>query len=130
MCCVVGLLSGCAFLTDSFFLAKFDPIEYRSIVDIRALARNSILQCDDGITSKTNARYIVNEIDFLILYDEPFAHNTDVQKSLVELHNIAAGLHQQYSKEDNVSVAFCKLKFSTIDVDAGIIQKVIGSKPK
>lgn len=126
----VILLSSCAFISDSYFLAKFDPIEYKSIVDIRVLARSSEAYCDTPSVSASNAQLVVEEIDFLMLYDEPITHNLDIQKSLIELRKIAVGLKQQYNITDTVSPAFCKLKFSTIDINAGIIQKVIGNKPR
>lgn len=127
---LVVMLSGCAFITESYLAAKFDPVEYQTIVKIRAMAKNSNVECSDHAASKANAIALSKELDYLIMYDEPVAHNTEVQHSLSELRNIVNGLVNQYTDAAIVSPAFCSIKFKIIENDAGIIQKVIGNKPR
>jgi len=128
--CLISLLSSCAFITDSFLLAKFDPIEYQSMVKIRVMAKDAIATCDDREVSKANVEKLKKELEFLITYDEPIAHNTNVQHSLNELHEIVNGLSKHYKDTEKVSTTFCVLKLQIIANDAGVIQKVIGTKPK
>jgi len=122
-------LSGCM-LIDSYLMTKYDPNEYKLITDIRAEAQTYKTQCDDAVSSKQNAVKLAYDSQLFALYSEHIPRNKDLIKASADLHLIAQGLSDQYTKSDKVSVAFCKIKFDSVEKSAEKIQTVIGSKPR
>lgn len=128
----VLLLSGCATfdtLVDSF-LMKYDSSEYQQIADIRTTASLSKGTCDNFDVSKQQADTISKKTVGFKNHTQYLPHNDKVINSAIDLDKMAQGLKDQYTKNDKVSTAFCKIKFETIEKSAETIQKVVGSKPR
>ena len=123
------MLSGCA-LVDAYLMTHYDPNEYKLITEIRAEAQIYKSQCDDAIVSKANATKLVNDTQLFVLYSEHVPRNDDVIRASKDLHIIAHGLSDQYSKTDKVSSGFCKIKFTSIETSAAKMQQVIGKRPR
>ena len=121
-------LSGCT-LIESYFLAKFDPNEYKIITEIRTDAGKSKTQCDNAERSKINAELISDKTVLFANYSQHIKYNTDTVSASKSLDEIAQGLRDRYSK-GSVSVAFCKIKFESIEHSAETMQTVIGNKPR
>jgi hypothetical protein len=124
----ITLLSGCSIL-DAYLLTHYDPNEYKIITDIRAEAQLFKAQCDDAELSKANAVKIANDTQLFVLYSEHVPRNENVISASKDLHTIAQGLADQYSKA-KVSPAFCKIKFASIETSADKMQTTIGSRPR
>ena len=64
-----------------------------------------------------------------MLYSQYQPHNNPVIKASAELDKIAQGLKDRYNKPP-VSPAFCRIKFSSIERSAELIQHVLGNRPR
>lgn len=126
--CAVALLSGCTLL--DAYLMKYDPNEYQMISDIRTTASIAKTQCDNPLTSISNASIISNKTLAFVQFTQYQPRNDKVKAASVELDKIAQGLKDQYAKSEKVSPMFCKLKFSGIETSAETIQRVVGDKPR
>jgi len=125
----VFLLNGCA-LVDAYLMTKYDPNEYSLITTIRADAGQFKNSCTDAVASKDNANKIAYETILFKNYSENIPKNDNGYKSAIALNEIAQGLADRYNKPDPVSPIFCKLKFGGIESSAGLMQHVIGNKPR
>lgn len=125
----VVLLPGCA-LVDAYLMTKYDPNEYRIITEIRTDAAKGKTQCEDAVVSRANANSIADKTQLFVFYSEQVPRNQNVQNASVELNKIAQGLVELYNKPQAPSVAFCKIKFGTIETSAATMQHVIGNKPR
>lgn len=125
----VSMLSGCALL-DAYLMTHYDPNEYKIITDIRADAQNFKAQCDDPVASKANAVKLAHETQLFVLYSEHIPRNDLLISASKDLNTIAQGLSDQYTKSDKVSTGFCKIKFSSIEVNADKMQKTIAHRPR
>lgn len=124
-----SLLSGCA-LVDAYFMTHYDPNEYKIITDIRANAQVYKSQCDDAVQSKANAINMANQTQLFVLYSEHIPKNDLLISASKDLHTIAQGLADQYSKFDKVSPGFCKIKFSNLETSSDKMQLTIGKRPR
>lgn len=124
----LSLLGGCALV--EAFLMKYDPNEYQQISDIRTNAYLGQLTCDNQEKSKEQANTLAVKTLTFKQFVEHLPHNDKVIAASVDLDKMAQGLKEQYAKSAKVSVAFCKIKFQTIEKSAESMQKVIGDKPK
>jgi hypothetical protein len=111
-------------------MTHYDPNEYKLITDIRAEAQIYKSQCDDLATSKTNAIKLANNTHLFVLYSEHIPRNDQLISASQDLHTIAQGLVDQYAKSDKVSTGFCKIKFTSIESNADIMQKTIAGRPR
>ena len=125
---LIGLLSGCSVLSESYNM-KYDQGEYRLITDIRVDAQNFQDECTDPVQAKVNATIIKRRTDLFEAYVQYIPLDTDVQKASIELGNIAKGLEAQYKKAP-VSPTFCRIKLEVIEHAAKSMQAVIGNKPR
>ena len=126
---LILILSNCA-LYDAYTMTPFDANEYKLITDIRAEAQIAKEQCNDVLLSKTNAIKLLNDTQLFVLYSEYIPSNNNVISSSKDLHTIAQGLVDQYAKSDKVSTGFCKIKFTSIESNADIMQKTIAGRPR
>lgn len=125
----VTLLPGCA-VWDAFFMTKYDPSEYKVIAEIRTEARQYKNDCENPVLAKTNAVHMANKTEFFMLFSEQVPNNNNVIAASKELHNIALGLADSYKKEKPPSVAFCKIKYGTLESNATTMQTIIGKRPR
>lgn len=126
------LLSGCATydkVLDAIFM-KYDSNEYRVITEIRSNANLFKDSCDKNDIAKFNAQILSHQSHHFVNLTQYLPRNSVVNKSAQELDKIVQGLHEQYKKNEKVSVTFCKLKLSTIEKNAELMQKTIGDKPR
>jgi len=121
-------LSGCA-LVDAYLMTHYDPNEYKTITEIRAKAQQFKNQCDDAIISQINAVKVATDTQYFVLYSEHIPRNDNMIAASKDLHDIAQGLADQYSKA-KVSPAFCKIKFTSIETSADRMQTVIAGRPR
>lgn len=122
------LLAGCGTMLDSY-LMKYDPNEYLMITGIRTSAHQFKESCTDAAQSKTNAAHLNTQTTLFKNYVQYLPHNDKVINASKDLDKIAEGLNSQYQK-GSVSLAFCKIKFESIEKSAETMQKVIGDKPR
>lgn len=125
---LVVSLSGCA-LVDAYLMTKYDPNEYKSITDIRAEAQLYKGQCANELLSITNANKLAFDTRAFAMYSENVPRNENVINASAELDKIAQGLATQYNN-GKVSTIFCKIKFESIEHNAGTMQKIIGARPR
>jgi hypothetical protein len=126
------VLSGCSTVNNlvDAYLMKYDPIEYKLIVDIRTISMLAKDKCDDVESSKKTANRLGALSLELMHFAEYQPHNKPVKESSVDLNNIVQGLKNQYNSDKPVSPVFCKIKFKSIEDTAIKIQQMEGSKPK
>jgi len=125
----VLMLSSCTVI-DAYLMTHYDPNEYNNITVIRADAGQFKNKCDDAVASRANAERIAYETNAFKLYSENIPKNDDNYKAATSLNEIAQGLVERYNKGDPVSPVFCKLKFGAIENSAGLMQHVIGKRPR
>ena len=110
-------------------MTHYDPNEYKTITEIRAEAQQFKNQCDDAVTSQVNSAKLATDTQYFVLYSEHIPKNNNMISASKDLHDIAQGLADQYSKA-KVSPAFCKIKFSSIETSADRMQTVIAGRPR
>ena len=125
---LVLILNGCA-LIDAYRMARFDNNEYMLVNRIQTQAHLGATKCGTPVAAN-----IADEVWFktveLKLYSAGIPHNQETVKMTAELNEIAKGLSDRYHSEDEVSPAYCKIKFGNIEKNAVTIQTVIGAKPR
>jgi hypothetical protein len=126
---ILSTLSGCA-IVDAFLMTKYDPNEYRIITEIRTDASHYKNECANPILSPANAIGIANKTALFQNYSESIPRNDDGFKASKSLNEIAQGLVEKYTKGETVSPVFCKIKYSSIESSATLIQHVIGNRPR
>ena len=125
----VVALNGCA-LYDAYMLTGYDPNEYRIITEIRTDAYNYKQQCSNKVMSETNAMLISDKTQLFEFYSEQIPGNNNGGRSSKNLNEIAQGLKTQYQNSIAVSPLFCKLKFTSIENSAAVLQHVIAGRPR
>jgi hypothetical protein len=125
---LLAVLSSCTVI-DAYLMTHYDPNEYSGITTIRVDAGQFKTKCDDAVVSKANAERIAYETTAFKLYSENIPKNDDNYKASTALDEIAQGLVDRYNKGP-VSPVFCKLKFGAIENSAGLMQHVIGNRPR
>lgn len=121
-------LPGCA-LYDAYFMTGFDNNEYLLITQIRTDAAHYKTMCDLPL-AEVNASQMAYKTSLFANYSQEIPRNDNVKSAAKNLNDIAEGLVQQYKKENKVSGLFCKLKYTSIENSATIIQHVVGSRPR
>ena len=124
----VPLLSSCA-VYDAIMMAGFDPNEYRIITEIRVDASHYKEGCSNPLIAQPNAVALANKTDLFEVYSEQIPNNTDGYKAAKSLNEIAQGLAKRYDTPP-VPPLFCKLKYTSIENGARVIQHVIGNRPR
>ena len=125
---LLPLLSSCA-VYDALTLTGFDPNEYRIITEIRVDANHYKDACANPLIAQTNAVAIANKTDLFEIYSEQIPNNADSYKAATSLNEIAQGLARRYDTPP-VPVLFCKLKYTSIENSARVIQHTIGNRPR
>jgi hypothetical protein len=126
---ILSTLSGCA-LIDAYLMTKYDPNEYKIISEIRTESTRYKNECANPLLSPVNAVSIANKTSLFQNYSENIPYNADGFKAATSLNEIAQGLAEKYTKGETVSLAFCKIKYGSIENSATVIQHVIGNKPR
>ena len=125
---LVPLLSSCA-VYDAIMLTGFDPNEYRIITEIRVDANHYKDACNNPLLAQSNAQAIAYKTDLFEKYSEQIPNNNDGYKAATSLNEIAQGLVKRYDTPP-VPTLFCKLKYSSIENSAKLIQHVLGQRPR
>jgi len=130
---LVLLLSGCT-IYDTYFKSGYDNQEYEHIVEIRLLARQGVQMCGNPykITKAKTFDLISQMLDkaeLFEIYEEHRPKNDSEYDAAVKLREIIESFNNRY-QEGSVSYFYCKTKFESIDSSAGVIQKVIGNRPR
>ena len=125
---LLPLLSSCA-VYDALTLTGFDPNEYRIITEIRVDANHYKNACANPLVAQTNAVAIANKTDLFEIYSEQIPGNDDGYKAAKSLNEIAQGLARRYDTPP-VPTLFCKLKYSSIENSAKVIQHTLGNRPR
>ena len=125
---LLPLLSSCA-VYDAYMMTGFDPNEYRIITEIRTDAYSYKQQCDNKMMSEANAILISDKTQLFEFYEEQIPGNNDGYKAAKSLNEIAQGLARRYGTPP-VPALFCKLKYTSIENSARVIQHVIGNRPR
>jgi len=125
---LLPVLSSCA-VYDALTLTGFDPNEYRIITEIRVDANHYKDACANPLIAQTNAVAIANKTDLFEIYSEQIPGNDDGYKAAKSLNEIAQGLARRYDTPP-VPTLFCKLKYTSIENSAKVIQHVIGNRPR
>ena len=125
---LLPLLSSCA-VYDALTLTGFDPNEYRIITEIRVDANHYKDSCANPLIAQTNAVAIANKTDLFEIYSEQIPGNDDGYKAAKSLNEIAQGLARRYDTPP-VPTLFCKLKYSSIENSAKVIQHTLGNRPR
>jgi outer membrane lipoprotein-sorting protein len=122
------LLSGCV-AVDAYNIARFDNIEYMQINTIHTVAQLGAEKCGtESVLSIVNNLYVSSVV--LNNYSTNLPNNKDTVIMTGELASLTKELNARYSGTESVSVAYCTLKFKTIEKNALTMQKVIGDKPR
>lgn len=125
-------LSGCAVvatLYDSYFMAKYDNVEYALTNKLRTMSQLGVETCKDYTTSKNNFNDLYTTAIELQNFSQYVPRNVDTQKITGNLVELTKQGKEMYTKE-TVSETFCKLKMQQINRASEVAQKVIGSKPR
>ena len=125
---LLPLLSSCA-VYDAITMTGFDPNEYRIITEIRVDANHYKDACVNPLIAQTNAVAIAYKTDLFEIYSEQSPGNDDGYKAAKSLNEIAQGLTRRYDMPP-VPPLFCKLKYSSIENSARVIQHTIGNRPR
>ena len=125
---LLPLLSSCA-VYDALTLTGFDPNEYRIITEIRVDANHYKNSCANPLIAQTNAVAIANKTDLFEIYSEQIPGNDDGYKAAKSLNEIAQGLARRYDTPP-VPTLFCKLKYTSIENSAKVIQHTLGNRPR
>jgi hypothetical protein len=127
---VVALLSlnGCA-VWDAYFMTGFDNQEYMLVTQIRTDAQVYKNQCDNPALAPVNAQAMAFKTRLFQNYSEQIPKNDNGKRASEGLNEIAQGLNQSYTK-GTPSVTFCRLKYSSIENAAYVIQHVVGDRPR
>lgn len=125
---LLTLLSSCA-LIDAYRMAKFDNNEYMLVNKVRTQAGIAVDLCESTKIKQSVDKVYVSSIE-LKNYSASIPENQETVKMTAELAEIAKGLSDRYENNDEVSPAYCKIKFKSIESNASTIQKVIGAKPR
>jgi len=130
---LLNCLVGCA-VYDNYFKAGYDNQEYEHIVEIRLLARQGVQMCGNPykVTKSKTAEIISQMLDkaeLFEIYEEHRPKNDSEYDAAVKLREIIESFNNRYQK-GSVSYFYCKTKFESIDSSAGVIQSVIGNRPK
>jgi hypothetical protein len=125
----VASLNGCT-LWDAYFMTKFDNQEYMLVTQIRADAQIFKTQCSNHLLAASNAVSISTKTDLFEKYSEKIPKNDNLIKTSQSLNQIAQGLATSYLKDNPPSITFCKLKYSSIENSAYVIQTVVGDRPR
>jgi hypothetical protein len=123
-------LNGCA-VYDAYMQTGFDNNEYLLITQIRADAQAYKKQCGNHLFAATNAVAISTKTDLFEKYSEQIPRNENGIRASKSLNEIAQGLANSYlDPKGQPSATFCKLKYSSIENSAYVIQHVVGSRPR
>jgi hypothetical protein len=122
-------LNGCA-VWDAYFMTGYDNNEYRIITEIRTDASIYKDQCDVAEASRINALAMSHKTMLFQNYESQIPRNSNGIKASQELNKIAQGLRDRYKTGPQVSPAFCRLKFQSIENSAETIQHVVGNRPR
>ena len=125
---LVPLLSSCA-VYDAIPMTGFDPNEYRIITEIRVDATHYRDACANPLLAQTNAVAIARKTELFEVYSEQIPNNNDSYKAAKNLNEIAQGLSKRYDTPP-VPQLFCKLKYSSIENSAQVIQHTLGNRPR
>jgi len=122
-------LNGCA-VYDAYMMTGFDNNEYLLITQIRVDASSYKTQCDNPMLAPQNALAISSRTNLFEAYSEKIPRNTNGLASAKNLNDIARGLLLAYGDTPQPSVMYCKLKYTSIENSAAIIQHVVGARPR
>jgi len=125
---VMPLLASCA-VYDAITMTGFDPNEYRIITEIRVDAAYYRDGCANPLVAQTNAVAMARKTELYEVYSEQIPNNKDSYKAAQSLNEIAQGLAKRYDTPP-VPPLFCKLKYTSIENSAKVIQHVIGNRPR
>ena len=125
---LLPLLSSCA-VYDAITMTGFDPNEYRIITEIRVDANHYKDACANPLIAQTNAVAMAYKTDLFEIYSEQIPGNDDGYKAAKSLNEIAQGLTRRYDIPP-VPPLFCKLKYSSIESSAKVIQHTLGNRPR
>ena len=125
---LLPLLSSCA-VYDAITMTGFDPNEYRIITEIRVDANHYKDACANPLIAQTNAVAMAYKTDLFEIYSEQIPGNDDGYKAAKSLNEIAQGLTRRYDIPP-VPPLFCKLKYSSIESSAKVIQYTLGNRPR
>ena len=125
---LLPLLSSCA-VYDAITMTGFDPNEYRIITEIRVDANHYKDACANPLIAQTNAVAMAYKTDLFEIYSEQIPGNDDGYKAAKSLNEIAQGLTRRYDMPP-VPPLFCKLKYSSIESSAKVIQYTLGNRPR
>jgi hypothetical protein len=125
----VLVLNGCA-VYDAYMMTGFDNNEYLLITQIRVDASTYKTQCDNPILAPQNALAISSRTHLFEGYSEKIPRNVNGLAAAKKLNDIARGLSLAYSGNPQPSVMYCKLKYTSIENSAAIIQHVVGARPR
>ena len=128
------VLTGCATIQQSTLyrawnMPKFDNNEYSQINSIRTVANLGAAKCGTPEVLPVVDSLFYKSVEFKN-YSASIPHNEEVIKMSGELAEIIKGLNARYHDKEPVSVAYCTLKFGTIEKNAVTIQNVVGAKPR
>jgi hypothetical protein len=122
-------LNGCA-VYDAYMMTGFDNNEYLLITQIRVDAETYKTQCDNIIMAPQNAIAISAKTRLFEAYSEKIPRNDNGKSAAKKLNEIAQGLSLAYGKDPLPSVMYCKLKYTSIENSAAVIQYVVGDRPR
>ena len=126
----VAGLNGCA-VFDAIMMTNYDPNEYLLITQIRVDAGQYKKQCGNHLVASVNAVAIANKTELFETYSEQIPNNANGIKASKSLNEIAQGLANSYTDTKvEPSAMFCKLKYSSIENSATVIQHVVGNRPR
>ena len=110
-------------------MAKFDNNEYSQINSIRTVANLGAAKCGTLEVLPVVDSLYYKSVEFKN-YSASIPFNEETVKMSGELAEIIKGLNVRYHDKEPVSVAYCTLKFGTIEKNAVTIQNVVGAKPR
>lgn len=125
---LVLVLNGCA-LIDAYRMSRFDNNEYMLVNRVRTQASIAVDLCESPKIKQSVDKVYASSLE-LKNYSASIPENQETIKMTAELVEIAKGLNERYDNSDDVSPAYCKVKFKSIENNASTIQKVIGAKPR
>ena len=125
---ILPLLVSCA-TYDTAMVTGFDGGEYQIVTEIGLDAQRYQKQCGTP-TAAANADSLTYKSELFVRYSQGIPHNDDMIQASKSLNEIVQGLNDRYKDPTPVPKLFCELKYTSIENAAGIIQHVIGNRPR
>ncbi len=126
-------LSGCANVTNlynSYFMAKYDPMEHSLVNKIKVDSELSKPYCTNHELAKIVSVNLFSLSSELKNFSNHLPNNDATVKMTDSLFVLVDEFNKRYQTTKEVNKTYCELKLQSISDNADTIQKVIAKRPR